>query len=261
MPKCKNDSTRSYKGNEPSPKGLGYCGHAEKLGKKRKGLDGNFWIVVKNKSGIKRWTKYKKESKKSKVKAEKKTKNKLVKISNSINKKEMPDWKKITLLKEFKKSAHSISLENWFQIKVIPPNDIKKVIPNRIINKLINTIKPFLNKYRINVFIVPRPMTEDGKYLTDYPAAYISNFYGSDWSEYSFIALTVDLNSDLSIIKSQPIITDGFLHPREQQIVFNTFLRHFPYRFKYKASEQRMTIEWKKTNKKQKYIEIYKYKK
>ena len=36
MPKCKNDKTKTYKGTEPSPKGLGYCGHAEKLGQKRK---------------------------------------------------------------------------------------------------------------------------------------------------------------------------------------------------------------------------------
>ena len=35
MPKCKNDPIRSYIGNEPSPKGLGYCAHAEKLNKKR----------------------------------------------------------------------------------------------------------------------------------------------------------------------------------------------------------------------------------
>ena len=32
MPKCKNDPTKSYKGDEPSPKGLGYCAHAEKVG-------------------------------------------------------------------------------------------------------------------------------------------------------------------------------------------------------------------------------------
>ena len=30
MPKCKNDSTRRYKRNEPSPKGLEYCAHAKK---------------------------------------------------------------------------------------------------------------------------------------------------------------------------------------------------------------------------------------
>ena len=49
MPKCKNDKTRSYKGNEPSPKGLGYCAHAEDLNKKRKGKDGNIWIVSETK--------------------------------------------------------------------------------------------------------------------------------------------------------------------------------------------------------------------
>ena len=62
MPKCKNDSSRSYKGTEPSPKGLGYCGHAEKVGKRMKGKDGKIWIVVKNKNGIKKWTKFKRSS-------------------------------------------------------------------------------------------------------------------------------------------------------------------------------------------------------
>mgnify|MGYP001404639232 CR=1 FL=1 len=62
MPKCKNDSSRSYKGTEPSPKGLGYCGHAEKVGKRMKGKDGKIWIVVKNKNGIKKWTRFKRSS-------------------------------------------------------------------------------------------------------------------------------------------------------------------------------------------------------
>ena len=45
MPKCKNDPTKSYKGNEPSPKGLGLCAHAEKEGVIKKGKDKNNWIV------------------------------------------------------------------------------------------------------------------------------------------------------------------------------------------------------------------------
>jgi hypothetical protein len=36
MPTCKNDSKKSYKGTEPSPKGLGFCAHAEKLGSTKK---------------------------------------------------------------------------------------------------------------------------------------------------------------------------------------------------------------------------------
>ena len=54
MPPCKNDPKRNYKGTEPSPKGLGWCGHAEKIGSKRKGKDGNIWIV-KCFNSIKRW--------------------------------------------------------------------------------------------------------------------------------------------------------------------------------------------------------------
>lgn len=30
MPYCKNDPKKNYKGDEPSPKGLGYCAHSEK---------------------------------------------------------------------------------------------------------------------------------------------------------------------------------------------------------------------------------------
>ena len=30
MSKCKNDPEKSYKCNEPSPKGKGYCAHAKK---------------------------------------------------------------------------------------------------------------------------------------------------------------------------------------------------------------------------------------
>jgi hypothetical protein len=32
MPKCINNSKKSYKGNEPSPKELGYCAHTIREG-------------------------------------------------------------------------------------------------------------------------------------------------------------------------------------------------------------------------------------
>ena len=49
MPTCKNNPTRKYKGTEPSPKGLGYCAHSDKVGKERKGKDGSKrWMKVKN---------------------------------------------------------------------------------------------------------------------------------------------------------------------------------------------------------------------
>ncbi len=66
MPKlraCKKDSKSTYKGDEPSPKGLGYCAHSEKLGTKMKGKDGNMWIIKETSSKIKRWVKLKSEKK------------------------------------------------------------------------------------------------------------------------------------------------------------------------------------------------------
>jgi len=57
MPYCKNNIKKKYKGTEPSPKGLGYCASGAKVGEKRKGKDGNNWVVKKIKTGSKRWMK------------------------------------------------------------------------------------------------------------------------------------------------------------------------------------------------------------
>ena len=45
MPPCKNDNSRNYSGTEPSPKGFGYCAHAEKIYTIKEGLDNNYWYV------------------------------------------------------------------------------------------------------------------------------------------------------------------------------------------------------------------------
>lgn len=55
MAPCKNDPTKTYKGDEPSPKGLGHCAHAEKVGTTKKGLDGRKWTVQTDKNGTKSW--------------------------------------------------------------------------------------------------------------------------------------------------------------------------------------------------------------
>jgi len=59
MPKCLNDSDRIYKGNEPSPKGLGYCEYVESVGTKKRGKDGNMWVIIFKKNGVKKWNKSK----------------------------------------------------------------------------------------------------------------------------------------------------------------------------------------------------------
>ena len=54
---CKNDSKKSYKGTEPSPKGLGWCAHGEQVGTVRQGRDRHLWVVKMVRNGRKRWMK------------------------------------------------------------------------------------------------------------------------------------------------------------------------------------------------------------
>ena len=53
---CNCDTSRTYIGNEPSPKGLGFCAHCTPLNVTMKGLDGNLWENQKYTKG-KRWIK------------------------------------------------------------------------------------------------------------------------------------------------------------------------------------------------------------
>jgi len=61
MPKCLNDKTKTYKGDEHSPKGLGYCASAEEDEKIMEGKDNNLWKVKLTSNGQKRWYKVKDE--------------------------------------------------------------------------------------------------------------------------------------------------------------------------------------------------------
>lgn len=57
MPTCVNGKG-TYKGTEPSPKGLGYCAKHEDWDTLRKGRDGKYWIVRSYETGN-RWVKVK----------------------------------------------------------------------------------------------------------------------------------------------------------------------------------------------------------
>ena len=57
MPLCKNSSYGYYTGKEPSPKGLGYCAHSERVGSLRRGNDGDMWIVQQDKNHRLSWKK------------------------------------------------------------------------------------------------------------------------------------------------------------------------------------------------------------
>jgi hypothetical protein len=100
MPKkCKNNPKKSYKGTEPSPKGLGWCAGSMNDKTKKKGKDGNMWIIKTLSNGSTRWTKYTTSKTKSKTKSKRKTKSK-TKSKTKQSKKNTtyddsrPAWKK-----------------------------------------------------------------------------------------------------------------------------------------------------------------------
>ena len=53
---CNCDITKFYQGNEPSPKGLGFCAHCIPLNTTMKGSDGNLWENQSYQNG-RRWVK------------------------------------------------------------------------------------------------------------------------------------------------------------------------------------------------------------
>ena len=121
MPKCKNDPARSYKGTEPSPKGLGFCAHAMKEGATKKGKDGNKWIIKKVKNGSKRWMKVsgkgklQKVDKKVKKKEVNKKVNKVVKRKQGKRVEKKGKW--FTFDKEGKYNIDPRNVETTFKSK------------------------------------------------------------------------------------------------------------------------------------------------
>ena len=58
MPKCKNDTSCFYIGDEPSPLGLGYSANIELENTTKQGNDGNMWNVIILDNGEKEWEEY-----------------------------------------------------------------------------------------------------------------------------------------------------------------------------------------------------------
>ena len=137
MPKCKNDNTRSYKGTEPSPKGLGYCAHTMMKGKIRKGLDGNKWIISTTKNGTKRWIKY----------------NKIVKIIVSygwLKDFPNPDYKMVSFPKTWKYTGWEGALKS--QPKYVTNNAYFSGL-DKDIDKAKKSIDNLYKKYKKNNYI------------------------------------------------------------------------------------------------------------
>ena len=223
MPKCKNDPIRSYKGNEPSPKGLGYCAHAEKLNKKKKGKDGNMWIVSETSKGVKRWIILKKEKKNSKPPQT---------ISNLID------------------------YDLYWGFKDIKPNKINNYTKNnKFIMKIFNNIVPSIKK-KIKFYTILLPPNQKNHYWSDYYSYYLDKYY-PNWDKFSNIIMTIYLNNDLSINDDYIINIQYSLTLDEQKFIYKLFSEKLPYNYRWSGlSSDIMKIYYKKQKTKVKKINI-----
>jgi hypothetical protein len=206
MPKCLNNPKKSYKGTEPSPKGLGYCAGKMKVGEKKKGTDGNVWIVKKVKNGSKRWMKKDNKIKKIKnykynlkynFKPSKKDKEiiqnsfsygvhqDILKLLNiPINKNKMDIFQEVVTMENISKKE----IENI--IKKLKEKDFQ----NKIIKVITKKIpKSLIDDYQGRVGDVDKKVIEEAirkfineKYnrlsIFDFDISYIYNSKGKDWS-------------------------------------------------------------------------------
>ena len=216
MPKCLNNPKKSYKGTEPSPKGLGYCAGGMKVGEKKKGKDGKLWIVKKVKNGSKRWIK---ERVKVGMKTDKKVKvKKIVKYKYNLKYNFKPSKKdKEIIQNSFSYGVHQDILKllnipinknkmDIFQGVVTMENISKKEIENIIKklkekdfqNKIIKLItkkipKSLIDDYQGRVGNVDKKVIEEAvrkfineKYnrlsIFDFDISYLYNSKGKDWT-------------------------------------------------------------------------------
>lgn len=158
MPICKNNPNRKYKGTEPSPKGLGWCASGEKIGKKRKGKDGNMWIIKKVSNGSKRWMRYSKTESKSKTKTKTKTK---------LNKNQLQT---LSILKnDIKKNLSKISVKTYIFVN-------KKINDKYFIDNAWDYVEKKLgNDYLDSKFIIVVIKKDNNNIVLDNGGVYIQH--------------------------------------------------------------------------------------
>ena len=150
MPRCKNDPKRKYKGNEPSPKGLGWCAHGEKEGKVRKGKDGCKWITKKISSGSLRWVKYGNDkTKKLKIQKDDK-KSRIIVRYGALTGGMFPNYEMVKFPKTWEYGGHEGALTSQPKWQT---NNAYFYGPKQDMNKAKKSIIKLYDKYKKNKYI------------------------------------------------------------------------------------------------------------
>ena len=217
-------------------------------GTEKKGNDGNMYVIKVDKNGVKRWKKSsdtKKSSKKTSKKASKKPSKKILKKdSKKISKKAS---KKVS-----KKRERGFSLESFYDLKVIKPKDVYKYISHEsVLKKVVDKIKPEIEKQNIKFYIIPLPVSGGGIYWTDYANSYMIEYYGNEYDSSSFIYMTIYFEENLEInYKKNPDIFYA-LNKDQQKIVADIFVKHLPYNYEWDGNDRKaMNVVYKKRSSK-----------
>jgi hypothetical protein len=159
------------------------------VGTIKTGNDGNKYIIVENKNGIKKWQKHKNVTKKNNT--------------NSL------DIYKIKILDEVE--LNKIALKNkTYQILT------QKVIPE-------------INDLKIKTFIVPLPLSETNLYWSDYfPPTYIQKIYNKNINNINYMYFIVYMNKEGDkIIYDKPIkINFSNLTKKNKISIINIFEKY-----------------------------------
>lgn len=207
-----------------------------KTGTKKKGNDGNMWMIKENKNGVKRWTKVSKKT----SKADNKTSE-----SKKTSKVKKPEEDRIKFM------------EASFSLKVIKPTQIKKYLKHPIFDNLYKNIIPKIKKLKIEFYIVPLPLSYDNTWWTDYTSEYLSMFYGEQYYEKRFISMEVRLNQDLTVNYNQRIYLSYNLNKEQLKIISDLFSNQLPYNYYWSGKTSHyMFIDYKKSKTKYKVKKI-----
>ena len=222
MPFCKNDPKRKYKGDEPSPKGLGWCAHGEKEGKVRKGLDGNKWVVKKVSSGSLRWVKSGSD-------------NKSIKKTTSVTKKTTSVSKKTKSVSKKTTSVTKTMRINtkWFRELTVSQKNTYKTLTTITKNEL--------QKNGINVIICPLYLSESGYYIIDnvweYSREYLQDSKLSTSDPFIIIVLKINGNIlDLQKDKSLQIQHSNITYNNKKNLI-EIFKKTFGNKYKWNGKQ------------------------
>ena len=233
------------------------------VGTIKTGNDGNKYIIVENKNGIKKWQKHKKDrpspSKSATLynigtikKGNDGNKYIIVENKNGVKKwqKQKKESNKKEKLENKKESNKKITALQFYNLKIVEVNDFKKIASkNETYKILITKVIPEINKLKIKTFIVPLPLSNNDVFWVDYPPHYIKEKYNQDLINIDYIYFVFYMNKKGDeIIYDKPItINYNFLTKENKINIINIFEKYLLGQYKWTGSNtDEMTISFYK---------------